>query len=167
MNFCFFGKSRNVDEFEKIKSIGEGTYGKVYCAKDTKTSEIVALKKVKMDQENENGMPITSIREIHLLKQISHPNIVSLKDVAVLGKNPSSIFLVFEYCEHDMACLLDTMKKTFTESEVKRLMIQLLSSVDYLHSRYMIHRDIKLSNLLYNSKGKLNNFNHSRTIKIS
>ena len=71
------------------------------------------------------GFPITSLREIQLLRRLRHPNIVSLQEV-VVGRKRDSVFLVFEYCEHDMAVLLDSMPRPFSESEVKCIMVQLL-----------------------------------------
>jgi serine/threonine protein kinase len=147
------GKCRNVEEFTKLGRLGEGTYGTVYKAKDTKTNEIVALKRVKIDIDNDDGMPITSLREIHILKQISHPNIVKLQEI-VVGSRQDSVFLAFEFCDHDMSKLID-QRKTFVESEVKTLLRQLLCAVDYLHERNVIHRDIKMSNLLYTNRGQL------------
>ncbi|CAM9403977.1 unnamed protein product [Discosporangium mesarthrocarpum] len=75
------------------------------------------------------------------------------------------VFLVFEYCEHDLADLLDSTKKPFSEAEIKRIMLQLLSAMEYLHDHWIIHRDIKMSNLLYNNKGqlKLADFGLART----
>ena len=70
------------------------------------------------------------------------------------GSRRDAVFLVFEYCEHDLAVLTDTNYNPFTESEIKTLIIQLLSAVSYLHANHIIHRDIKLSNLLYNHRGK-------------
>uniref|UniRef100_A0A3Q4G351 Cyclin dependent kinase 10 n=1 Tax=Neolamprologus brichardi TaxID=32507 RepID=A0A3Q4G351_NEOBR len=77
-----FGSCRSVREFEKLNRIGEGTYGIVYRARDTKSDEIVALKKVRMDAEKD-GVPISSLREITLLLRLRHPNIVELKEVVV------------------------------------------------------------------------------------
>ena len=102
----------------------------------------------------QDGFPITSLREISLLKKCKHINIVNILDV-VVGNNRDGIFLVFEYCEHDLSSLLNIFKIPFTESEIKCLIIQLLSGLDYLHNNYIIHRDIKLSNLLYNNQGIL------------
>ena len=134
--------------------IGQGTYGVVYRARDKETQAIVALKKLRMEREKE-GMPLTSLREIRLLKACRHPNVVELRDI-VVGNRLDSIFLVFEYCENDLATLLDTgMKRKFTEGEVKCLLRQLLSAIAYMHDRWMIHRDIKMSNLLYNNRGCL------------
>ncbi|XP_049579045.1 cyclin-dependent kinase 10 isoform X3 [Syngnathus scovelli] len=79
-----FGKCRSVRGFEKLNRIGEGTYGIVYRARDTKSDEIVALKKVRMDKEKD-GIPISSLREITLLLRLRHPNIVELKEVVVGG----------------------------------------------------------------------------------
>lgn len=150
----FVGKSRSVYNFERLNVIGQGTYGVVYRARDKETQAIVALKKLRMEREKE-GMPLTSLREIRLLKACRHPNVVELQDV-VVGNKLDSIFLVFEYCENDLATLLDTgMKRKFTEGEVKCLLRQLLSATAYMHDRWMIHRDIKMSNLLYNNRGCL------------
>lgn len=148
--------------FEKIGRIGHGTYGVVYKAKDRRTKEIVALKRVTMHHEVSDGFPITSLREIQTLRELhvhNHPNVVKFLEVAV-SKSRNGVFLVFEYCEHDLADLVDAhyslhRKSPFRESEVKRLALQLLSALAFLHSRYIMHRDIKLSNVLYNHHGHL------------
>ncbi|KHN78555.1 Importin subunit alpha-2 [Toxocara canis] len=93
-----FGGCRSVNEFEKLNRIGEGTYGIVYRAKDSRNEQIVALKKVRMDEKSEEeGISISALREIHLLMTLRHPNVVHLKEIAV-GKRLTSIFLVMEYC---------------------------------------------------------------------
>ncbi|KAK8738581.1 hypothetical protein OTU49_003949 [Cherax quadricarinatus] len=117
-----FGICRFVGEFEKLNRVGEGTYGVVYRARDTKTNEIVALKKMRMEKEKD-GMPISGLREIMLLQSCNHPNIVCLKEV-VVGRSLESIFLVMEYCEQDLASLLDNMQTPFMEAQVKCIMIQ-------------------------------------------
>ncbi|XP_017483427.1 PREDICTED: cyclin-dependent kinase 10 isoform X2 [Rhagoletis zephyria] len=145
------GRCRAVTDFEKLNRIGEGTYGIVYRAKDTRTNEVVALKKVRMDQEKD-GLPVSGLREIMILKACKHENIVNLRDV-VVGKSLESIFLVMEYCEQDLASLLDNMAQPFSESEVKCIILQVLHALEYMHSRYIIHRDLKVSNLLMTDKG--------------
>lgn len=148
-----YGRCRPVTEFEKLNRIGEGTYGVVYRARDTVSNEIVALKKVRMEREKD-GIPLSGLREISLLLNLEHKNIVQLKEVAV-GKHLDSIFLVMEYCEQDLASLLDNMSSPFKEAQIKCLMLQLLHGVKYLHERFIVHRDLKVSNLLLSGKGIL------------
>lgn len=121
------GKCRDVNEYEKLNRVGEGTYGVVYRAKDLKTKEIVALKRVRMEEEKD-GLPISSLREINLLVNMRHKNIVELKEV-VVGHRLDSIFLVMEYCEQDLASLLDNMTNHFTEAQVNNLEHNLFLSV--------------------------------------
>lgn len=147
------GSCRSVQDFMKSCRIGEGTYGTVYRATDKTTGQVVALKRVILHNEKAVGFPITSLREIRLLKRLSHTNCVALLDVAV-GNGRDAVFLVFEYCEHDLASLCEHGKR-FSESEAKGLMVQLLRAVEYLHDQWIVHRDLKLSNLLYNSRGQL------------
>ncbi|KAL0801177.1 hypothetical protein Bca101_056353 [Brassica carinata] len=144
---------RSVDEFERLNKIDEGTYGVVYRAKDKKTGEIVALKKVKMEKERE-GFPLTALREINILLSFHHPSIVDVKEV-VVGSSLDSIFMVMEYMDHDLKALMETMKQRFSQSEVKCLMLQLLEGVKYLHDNWVLHRDLKTSNLLLNNRGEL------------
>ncbi|KAF4085699.1 hypothetical protein AMELA_G00097780 [Ameiurus melas] len=145
------GNCRSVKEFEKLNRIGEGTYGIVYRARDTHTHEIVALKKVRMDKEKD-GIPISSLREITLLLRLRHPNIVELKEV-VVGSQLESLFLVMSYCEQDLASLLENMQSPFSEAQVKCIILQLLRGLVYLHHNFILHRDLKVSNLLMTDKG--------------
>ncbi|EDX06445.1 GD26008 [Drosophila simulans] len=126
-----FGRCRPVSEFEKLNRVGEGSYGIVYRARDTRSNEIVALKKVRMDQEKD-GLPISGLREIMILKQCHHENIVRLREV-VVGKSLDSIFLVMDFWEQDLASVLDNMSQPFTESEVKCITLQVLKALKYLH----------------------------------
>lgn len=160
------GNSRSVAEFEKLNRVGEGTYGVVYRARDTVSKKIVALKKVRMDKEKD-GLPISSLREIKLLLNISHPNIVKLHEIAV-GRKLENLFLVMEYCYQDLASLLDNMSSPFSEAQIKCLMKQLLFGVDHLHFKYIIHRDLKVSNLLLTDKGvlKIGMFTHKMSSRI-
>jgi len=106
-----------------------------------------------MDRER-HGVPVTSLRELRILQACRHPNIVELKSV-VTGRRPDSVFFVFEYVEHDLGRLLDSMRAPFKESEVKCLMLQLLEAIAFLHEHWIVHRDLKLSNLLLSNKGVL------------
>ncbi|XP_037135408.1 cyclin-dependent kinase 13 [Syngnathus acus] len=152
---------RCVDKFEIIGITGEGTYGQVYKAKDKDTAEMVALKKVRLDNEKE-GFPITAIREIKILRQLNHKSIINMKEIvtdkedALDFKNDKGAFyLVFEYMDHDLMGLLESGLVHFNESHIKSFMRQLLEGLDYCHKKNFLHRDIKCSNILLNNKGKI------------
>lgn len=100
---------RSVEEFQCLNRIEEGTYGVVYRARDKRTDEIVALKRLKMEKEKE-GFPITSLREINTLLKAQHPNIVTVREI-VVGSNMDKIFIVMDYVEHDLKSLMETMKQ--------------------------------------------------------
>ncbi|KAA3460591.1 cyclin-dependent kinase G-2-like [Gossypium australe] len=147
---------RSVFEYEKLNKISEGTYGIVYRAKDKMTGEIVALKKVKiLDRRDleEYGFPVTSLREINILASFHHPSIVKAREVVV--DDHDNVYMVMEYMEHDLKWLMDSMKRQFSTSDVKCLMLQLLEGVKYLHDNWVLHRDLKTSNLLLNNQGEL------------
>uniref|UniRef100_A0A4W4DXN4 cyclin-dependent kinase n=1 Tax=Electrophorus electricus TaxID=8005 RepID=A0A4W4DXN4_ELEEL len=144
---------RSVEEFQCLNRIEEGTYGVVYRAKDKKTDEIVALKRLKMEKEKE-GFPITSLREINTILKAQHPNIVTVREI-VVGSNMDKIYIVMNYVEHDLKSLMETMKQPFLPGEVKTLMVQLLRGVRHLHDNWILHRDLKTSNLLLSHKGIL------------
>ncbi|KAG6740470.1 hypothetical protein POTOM_055921 [Populus tomentosa] len=103
---------RSVDEFERLNKIDEGTYGVVYRAREKKTGEIIALKKVKMEKEHE-GFPLTSLREINILLSSHHSSVVDVKEV-VVGSSLDSIFMVMEYMEHDLRGLIESMRQPFS-----------------------------------------------------
>ncbi|XP_076032899.1 cyclin dependent kinase 11B pitslre isoform X2 [Oratosquilla oratoria] len=147
---------RSVDEFECLNRIEEGTYGVVYRAREKATSQIVALKRLKMEKEKE-GFPITSLREVNTLLKGQHENIVTVREI-VVGSNMDKIYIVMDYVEHDLKSLMETMrqkKQMFTIGEVKTLMIQLLKAVAHLHDNWILHRDLKTSNLLLSHRGIL------------
>ncbi|XP_020293847.1 cyclin-dependent kinase 11B isoform X1 [Pseudomyrmex gracilis] len=147
---------RSVEEFQCLNRIEEGTYGVVYRARDKRTDEIVALKRLKMEKEKE-GFPITSLREINTLLKAQHPNIVTVREI-VVGSNMDKIFIVMDYVEHDLKSLIETMKQkkqVFIPGEVKCLMQQLLCAVAHLHDNWILHRDLKTSNLLLSHRGIL------------
>ncbi|THF95767.1 probable serine/threonine-protein kinase At1g09600 isoform X2 [Camellia sinensis] len=144
---------RSADSFEKLNKIGQGTYSSVYKARDLKSGKIVAMKKVRfvnMDPESVRFMA----REIHILRKLDHPNVMKLECI-VTSRMSGSLYLVFEYMEHDLAGLSAFPKIKFTESQIKCYMQQLLSGLEHCHSRGILHRDIKGSNLLIDNNGVL------------
>ncbi|KAJ3272749.1 hypothetical protein HDV01_005277 [Terramyces sp. JEL0728] len=144
---------RNVELYEKLNRIEEGSYGIVYRAKEKSTGRIFALKKLKLENEKD-GFPITSLREIHTLKLIKHPNVVEIIEICTTA-NLNHIFIVMEYLDHDLKTLMENMAEPFLLSETKTLMLQLLSAMDCLHNNWIIHRDLKTSNLLINNRGQI------------
>ncbi|KAH6581801.1 hypothetical protein BASA50_009831 [Batrachochytrium salamandrivorans] len=149
----FLQGCRSVDHYEKLNRIEEGSYGIVYRARDRQTGEIVALKKLKLQKEV-NGFPVTSLREIHTLLIAKHPHIVHVKEI-VTTPSATGIFIVMEYLDHDLKALMEDMPSPFLLSEIKTLMKQLLSAVACLHRNWIMHRDLKTSNLLMNNRGRI------------
>lgn len=134
-----YGQCQSVSLYHSYRQIGEGTYGTVYQATHSQTSQIVALKRIILHNEITEGFPITSIREIATLRSIQHQNCIQLLDI-VVNSHRDGVFLVFEYCEHDLSSLLSAYPSAFTESESKSLVLQLLSAISYLHDHWIIHR---------------------------
>ncbi|XP_034678773.1 probable serine/threonine-protein kinase At1g54610 [Vitis riparia] len=144
---------RRADSFEKLDKIGQGTYSNVYRARDLDQRKIVALKKVRFDNLEPESVRFMA-REIHVLRRLDHPNIIKLEGL-VTSRMSCSLYLVFEYMEHDLAGLASHPGLKFTEPQVKCYMQQLLRGLDHCHSRGVLHRDIKGSNLLIDNSGIL------------
>lgn len=144
---------RRADSFEKLDKIGQGTYSNVYRARDLDQRKIVALKKVRFDNLEPESVRFMA-REIHILRRLDHPNTIKLEGL-VTSRMSCSLYLVFEYMEHDLAGLSSHPGLKFTEPQVKCYMQQLLQGLDHCHSRGVLHRDIKGSNLLIDNNGIL------------
>ncbi|KAL8645697.1 MAG: hypothetical protein Q9210_006565, partial [Variospora velana] len=172
-------------------------YGVVFRAQERASSKIVALKQIRIPhEERQNGVPITALREISILRSLRHENIVNVLEVAVGEKAMDEVYMVMEYCEQaisvsmgapgwliflleqggsascfeiqDMAALLDEIRVKFTMSQIKCLFRQLLSGLDYLHSNDIVHRDVKMQNILLTAKGvlKLADFGMARAYSV-
>jgi len=154
-----------MDRFTKLEKLGEGTYGIVYKCKAKDSDMIVALKRIRLESEEE-GVPCTAIREISLLKELDHPNIVKLYDVVHEEKK---LTLVFEYCDLDLKKYLDEHGGQIPMSTIKFFLAQLLTGVAFCHERRVLHRDLKPQNLLINKSSlqlKLADFGLARAFGV-
>ncbi|EPR77943.1 Cyclin dependent protein kinase [Spraguea lophii 42_110] len=158
-----------IDTFYKIEKIGEGTYGVVYRAYEKGTDNVVALKKIKIDEETKKeGITPTTLREITILRDLDHPSILKLNDVFFYTEK---LFLVFEYIPNDLRSFLDECLKrgkNIQKQFLKRMAYQIISGVDYCHKRGILHRDIKPQNILMDRSGnmKLADFGLARVISV-
>jgi len=145
-------QSKKIDKYQKLDKIGEGTYGVVYKCKDTQNGDIYALKKIRLQAEEE-GIPSTAIREISLLKELQHVNIVKLLDVIHTDKK---LTLVFEFLDQDLKKLIEGLSTDgLDKASVKSCLYQLLKGVSYIHKFKILHRDLKPQNLLISKDGVL------------
>ncbi|KAF8031510.1 hypothetical protein BT93_D0662 [Corymbia citriodora subsp. variegata] len=155
-----------MDQYEKIEKIGEGTYGVVYKAIDRSTNKTIALKKIRLEQEDE-GVPSTAIREISLLKEMQHGNIVKLQDVVHSEKR---LYLVFEYLDLDLKKHMDSCPEFSKDTRtIKMFLYQILRGISYCHSHRVLHRDLKPQNLLLDRRTnslKLADFGLARAFGI-
>ena len=141
--------------------IGKGTYGQVFFVKDIRPNtdskyKYCALKKIFFHNSND-GFPKSSIREISLLRKIDHPSIVKLLDVVVGKKKQDGVYLAFEYCPNDLGRILKTHGKVspFKPPHIKRIMLSLCEGIEYLHRHFIMHRDLKATNILYTTNGEV------------
>jgi serine/threonine protein kinase len=153
-----------LEKYTKVEKVGEGTYGVVYKCKVKDTNDFVALKKIRLENEDE-GIPSTSIREISILKQLRHPNIVYLID---LIHGEKKLYLVFEFMDHDLKKFLDINNGPLTPELVKSYLFQILIAVNFCHSKRILHRDLKPQNLLIDKDGiiKVADFGLARSFGI-
>ena len=146
----------SVEKFERLNAIEEGSYGYVFRAREEASGEIVALKKLKFDLARDGGFPVTALREIQCLQAAKHRHIVDLREVVTgEGEAKEDVYLVMEFLEHDLRTLQEDIPEPFLHSEVKTLMLQISSAVEYLHDNWIIHRDLKTSNILMNNRGEI------------
>ena len=142
---------RALQNYENLGRIGEGTYGVVLKCRNRETGHLVAIKKFK-DSDEDEQVRETALREVRLLKQLKHENIVSLTEVF---RRKGKLYLVFEYVERTILEDLEKHMDGLSVEETKKVMWQLLRSIAYCHNRKVLHRDIKPENLLISKEGVL------------
>lgn len=155
--------SREKPVYEREQQVGEGTYGKVYKAKNSITGKLVALKRLRLENEKD-GFPLTAMREIGLMQSFQHPNIIGLTEMMV---EKSFVYMIIPYMNHDLTGLLTHPEVSLTDGHRKNLFKQLTEGLSYLHFKRIIHRDIKGSNLLIDNEGvlKITDFGLARVMK--
>jgi serine/threonine protein kinase len=153
-----------LERYRKLEKIGEGTYGVVFKAEDKMTGNIVALKKIRLEHEDE-GVPSTAIREISLLKELEHPYVVRLLEVV---HSENKLYLIFEFLDQDLKRYMDKMAAGFDRQLVKSYMYQIVKALAFCHSHRVLHRDLKPQNMLIDRSGviKLADFGLARAFNV-
>lgn len=141
--------------YRKIEFLGEGQFATVYKAEDLENdNRIVAVKKIKLGQKSDarDGINRTALREIKLLQEVSHPNIIGLLDVV---GHKSNISLIFDYMDTDLEVLIRDTSLLLTMAHIKAYVLMTLKGLEYLHINWILHRDLKPNNLLVSKEGVL------------
>ncbi|XP_041969500.1 cyclin-dependent kinase-like 4 isoform X2 [Aricia agestis] len=154
--------SRAMERYEKLAKLGEGSYGLVYKCRNRDTGEIVAIKKF-VENEDDPLIRKIALREIRMLKNLKHPNLVNLIEVF---RRKRKLHLVFEYCDHTVLHELEKYPSGCPELLSKQIIWQTLQGVAYCHRHNCIHRDVKPENILLTGDGvvKLCDFGFARMI---
>ncbi len=141
--------------YKKVSFLGEGQFATVYKAEDTEcNNKIVAVKKIKLglNAEARDGINRTALREIKLLQELHHENIIGLLDV--FG-HKSNISLIFDYMDTDLEVIILDQAIVLTPGDIKAYLIMTLQGLEYLHLHWILHRDLKPNNLLIDNRGIL------------
>ncbi|CAJ0565510.1 unnamed protein product, partial [Mesorhabditis spiculigera] len=144
-----FGK---LETYERLERLGEGTYATVIKGRSLLTNKFVALKEIRLEQEE--GAPCTAIREVSLLRNLRHANVVTLHDIIHTDR---LLTLVFEYVERDLKQYMDGINDRYCMNlkNIRLFLFQLLRGLAYCHARKVLHRDLKPQNLLVTARGEL------------
>jgi len=151
-------------QYDMMEVLGEGTYGKVRKARCRQSGELRALKQMKVGNR-EDGVPSTALREIAILKQLQHENVVRLIDVFC---KPGELVLVFEVADSDLKKHMKARSGNLQPSQVKDFARQLLQGIEFCHANRIIHRDLKPQNLLIdqNLRLKIADFGLARAFSL-
>uniref|UniRef100_A0A8C1YTI0 non-specific serine/threonine protein kinase n=1 Tax=Cyprinus carpio TaxID=7962 RepID=A0A8C1YTI0_CYPCA len=138
--------------FSDLREIGHGSFGAVYFARDVRTSEVVAIKKMSYSGKQSNEKWQDIIKEVKFLQRLKHPNSIEYKGCYL---REHTAWLVMEYCLGSASDLLEVHKKPLQEMEIAAITHGALQGLAYLHSHNMIHRDIKAGNILLTEPGQV------------
>ena len=147
------------ERYQKIKEIGRGAFGEVYEAKDVVGNELVAIKKFNIKNQ-ENGIEFSTIRELKILQELSHPNVVKFMNVFHKKEN---LHLVLELAPYNLRNLCPL---SLSPPSIKSILRQLLEGLSYLHRSWIIHRDLSCNNILISPLGvvKITDFGLSKVL---
>ncbi|CAD7947905.1 unnamed protein product [Amoebophrya sp. A25] len=144
-----YGPNQLEHFYQRLDKLGEGTFGTVYKAQDLQTKEYVALKRIAFNAEDEEGIPSTALREICYLNEVSHENIIKLKDVhSYVGNKGGYLHLVFEFMDADLRQFMKQQAAKMCNAALKNVGKMMLNGLAHLHKHRIIHRDIKPQNVL-------------------
>ncbi|KAJ8044669.1 Cyclin-dependent kinase-like 1 [Holothuria leucospilota] len=151
-----------MDKYEKLGKIGEGSYGVVFKCRNRDTNAIVAIKRF-VESEDDPLIKKIALREIRMLKQLKHTNLVNLLEVF---RRKRKLHLVFEYCDRTVLNELDNNPRGVKDSVTKKIIYQTLQAVSFCHQHNCIHRDVKPENILITKDGqvKLCDFGFARIL---
>ncbi|XP_023231515.1 cyclin-dependent kinase-like 1 [Centruroides sculpturatus] len=151
-----------MEKYEKIAKIGEGSYGIVFKCRNRENGQLVAIKKF-VETEDEPLIKKIALREIRMLKQLKHPNLINLIEVF---RRKRKLHLVFEYCEHTVLDILNKHPNGVPDYLTKKIIWQTLQGINFCHQHNCIHRDVKPENILLTKEGivKLCDFGFARTL---
>ncbi|XP_071829724.1 cyclin-dependent kinase-like 4 [Apostichopus japonicus] len=151
-----------MEKYENLGLVGEGSYGMVLKCKHKETSQIVAIKKF-LESEDDKMVKKIAMREVRMLKQLRHENLVNLIEVF---RRKKRLYLVFEFVDHTILDELERYPSGLDEQTVRKCLWQVLKGIEFCHVHNIIHRDIKPENILVSKSGivKLCDFGFARTI---
>lgn len=145
LNKCF-------DNFELKEQIGKGEFGEVFRAEDVNSKKSYAVKTINL-KNIKQGIPSSAIREITILRQLNHPNIIRLHS---LMNHDQTLYLVLDLCDCDLRTYFLRNNHLLPISECKKIIFQILKALEYLNSKQIMHRDFKPQNILVSKTN--NNF---------
>ncbi|KAM4866646.1 cyclin-dependent kinase-like 4 isoform 3-T5 [Thomomys bottae] len=153
-----------MEKYEKLAKIGEGSYGVVFKCRNKASGQVVAIKKF-VESEDDPVVKKIALREIRMLKQLKHPNLVNLIEVF---RRKRKMHLVFEYCDHTLLNELERNPNGVADGVIKSVLWQTLQALNFCHKHNCIHRDVKPENILITKQGiiKICDFGFARILKL-
>ncbi|XP_037685913.1 cyclin-dependent kinase-like 2 isoform X3 [Choloepus didactylus] len=151
-----------MEKYENLGLVGEGSYGMVMKCRNKDNGRIVAIKKF-LESDDDKMVKKIAMREIKLLKQLRHENLVNLLEVC---KKKKRWYLVFEFVDHTILDDLELFPNGLDYRTVQKYLFQIINGIGFCHSHNIIHRDIKPENILVSQSGivKLCDFGFARTL---